>query len=438
MATYKQFTFSTLKTQAANRLGNSSFWSATELGLYLNEAIKMWNLITHKWRNRVLTLSIADTVFYTFPTSVVKATTTDQNILNEIQYHCLETPNNGASLTNDLWTISEIIDLLNNKYNKFVGYSKLKVTQGSATTTPYLSRYDLFTNFSTELADITRAAWIDIDGYSYRLQREDEFTMDNLYNTWPGDYKTPVGYRMLDSGTIELVPAPISIGSLSLCYTKYGTALSNSGVTLIIPDDFSQFVKWGTLCDMFTKEGQAHDMLRAEYCNRRFVEGLAIADYWTKHRPLRVEWNENPMTRASLTEMDNVFAQWEGESGTPNTWAPFGAFEYAIYPYDADGNNQIAIDGLVNAPTLTNDTDYIDLSKRELNALLDYVEHIALFKVGGQEFIDSMKLYERFMQQAMERRGIYLLRDDLRRWMGSDFDTYYEPLVSGYEEPVAE
>jgi len=64
---------------------------------------------------------------------------------------------------------------------------------------------------------------------------------------------------------------------LDILYTALGSTLSNTGVTVPIPNDFAWYVKWGTMADMLKIQGQANDPIRAEYCEMRFQEGIELA-----------------------------------------------------------------------------------------------------------------------------------------------------------------
>ena len=50
---YANVTLATLKTRLDDRLEISSFYTAAEKLLALNEAIRLWNLFTGTWRQRI-------------------------------------------------------------------------------------------------------------------------------------------------------------------------------------------------------------------------------------------------------------------------------------------------------------------------------------------------------------------------------------------------
>ena len=81
-------TLSDLRTSLINRLDNANFWANAELDLYLKEAFRMWNLFTGRWHGET-SLSTTTTARFYSPALVTSATT-DQQLLNELQYHLLE------------------------------------------------------------------------------------------------------------------------------------------------------------------------------------------------------------------------------------------------------------------------------------------------------------------------------------------------------------
>jgi hypothetical protein len=54
----------------------------------------------------------------------------------------------------------------------------------------------------------------------------------------------------------------------------------------------------------------------------------------------------------------------------------------------------------MNAPVPVNNTDFIQLSRNDLDAVIDYAQHLAALKMGGAEFTATIPLFQRFMAQA--------------------------------------
>jgi hypothetical protein len=53
------------------------------------------------------------------------------------------------------------------------------------------------------------------------------------------------------------------------------------------------------------------------------------------------------------------------------------------------------------------DGDYVQLSKDGVDAILDYCQHIASFKLGGKDFALTMPLFEKFETYARMKNTQY-------------------------------
>lgn len=202
----------------------------------------------------------------------------DSEILGDVQFAVMEPYNNGQTITSELWTITEVIGYLNDRVSRFVAETKIALVRATHVTTPGVSRYDLSV-VSTGIVDLARVAWLTNASYSYELERAEMLRYDLLDNSWPVNPAIPLGYSITlqPNLSIDLMPPPDAQGFLDLLYTGLGTALSNTGVTLPLPDDFAPIIKWGVVADMLKKDGLAHDAERAAYAEQRFSEGVELA-----------------------------------------------------------------------------------------------------------------------------------------------------------------
>ena len=55
------------------------FWSTTEANSAINEALRVWNLLTGMWKRRILIATTANTVFYSLPSTLVYDVRTEFN-----------------------------------------------------------------------------------------------------------------------------------------------------------------------------------------------------------------------------------------------------------------------------------------------------------------------------------------------------------------------
>lgn len=140
----------------------------------------------------------------------------------------------------------------------------------------------------------------------------------------------------------------------------------------------------------------------------------------------RVVYNGIPLSLTSLFTLDQAVPGWQPTMGVPLKWFPVGATQIGIYPSD-EATGQLVVHGIVPAPQLTADTDFLDLGEWTLQALMDYVEHIACFKQGGSEFEASMELYKSFVKAAGITNSKFQLSGMYRRVMGADLEQGQRP-----------
>ena len=139
---------------------------------------------------------------------------------------------------------------------------------------------------------------------------------------------------------------------------------------------------------------------------------------------LRVEVNEVPLASTNLYDLDYGQPTWESEVCTsttsPQAWAPVGFNQFAIWPASFAGAESLVVEGVQPAPVLASlaPTDFVNLGQDELETILDYAQHIAQFKEGGQEFEASQIYLKEFLQEAGERNGVLKQSSKFRNWMG--------------------
>lgn len=145
---------------------------------------------------------------------------------------------------------------------------------------------------------------------------------------------------------------------------------------------------------------------------------------------MRVAFNQSPLSPTSIHAMDMGRGAWESETTatggdvptTPAVWAVGSVNMIAIWPTDAVGGNSLELDGIASTPILSTDASFVDIGQDELNQLLDFIEHIALFKEGGQEFQQSQALFQSFLRGASTRNALMMASAKFRTWMGLDQD----------------
>jgi hypothetical protein len=183
-----------------------------------------------------------------------------------------------------------------------------------------------------------------------------------------------------------------------------GLPFSTTAASLLgIPDDWSWVLKFGALSDLFNRENLAKDLLRAEYCSKRYQDGLALLNAASALLGLRV--NNIPLDIDSLKNGDYFNPGWQAAThGSPQSAYVAGLNLIACQPApDSDGAYSATAHVVQNAPVPVNLTDKIQLSRDDFDAILEYAQHLAALKLGGEEFAATLPLYDHFMKRA----GVY-------------------------------
>lgn len=143
---------------------------------------------------------------------------------------------------------------------------------------------------------------------------------------------------------------------------------------------------------------------------------------------LSVSFGSVPMAASSIPDMDSGRPSWESEATTtggdvpssPTIYGIGGVNVIAIWPADAAGGNSLVVDGVAATPILSADNTLVDIGQEELTHVLDYAEHIAMFKEGGASFSQTMPLLEGFLRGAGERNAFFMASDKYKQWAGVD------------------
>ena len=201
---------------------------------------------------------------------------TDQDVLTLLQYALIEPPDAGATWPSGLWTRDEVIAALNTRMRQY-----LRDTQAIATyiDIAVLANANPITLPAGWIATLA-ANWRTSGGVRSPLTPSDMFEIDLAIPTWETTTGTPLVILDGDGGTLtcRLGPVPSANGTLELLYMALPTAANGSGVTLSIPDEALDGIRYGALEDLLSKVGRGADPLRAQYCHERFEMGELLTE----------------------------------------------------------------------------------------------------------------------------------------------------------------
>ncbi len=203
--------------------------------------------------------------------------TTDQQMMERIQYVVQEPPDLGATWPSGLWTQAEVLDYLNERQSRFLKSTLLQV---GIANTPMLAGVPRV-NLPSDWIATVDCTWFGQDGTVQNLHRSDSFEIDHADPTWETTRQTPLVYMDYETPTLMLQvgPLPLVGGILEVLYVPQGAVLDGTGELLTIQDTFvDAAAKYGALADMFAKDGRGKSPERATYCESRVQLGVEAAE----------------------------------------------------------------------------------------------------------------------------------------------------------------
>ena len=409
--TYSFITRGDFRAQLATRLQDPEmrFWVAEELNAYINEALQLLGVAGLYFRERVTQTAAQGVTFYDIADCVagdgsfpLTRTTTDQQLVNQLQRH-LQEPVNDFSVSaayagTEMFTMDAFQNALERRLNRYLFDTHLLVIEQQQNVTTGNGRVPL----PGEVVDIVRAAWsvLDTDGNptaTRRLWRTDEAVAARQAPQWTVRSGKPTSYSLVvePATQIQLIPAPNDGGRLELLTVVASVSLDvTNGIILNLPNDLCQFIKWGAMADLLGHDGQARDPQRSDYCEKRYQEGVQLGKLYT--HALNAELNGLPLQMSSVTALDAHTPRWQETQGRPRTYGMAGVNLLALSP-PPDTNYGIGMDVVRNAVLPTADGDFLQIGQDAQDPLLDYCEHLAMFKCGGAEWEATLPHYQRFM-----------------------------------------
>lgn len=412
MAVYTYTTKTVVLQEIANRLYDSTmqFWSSAELALYLNEALQTWNALTSFWRGDFVFPSVPNQTWYDLTTvanTLRPLTLLDTDLYRIIQYHLLEAvawnPWTGASLQ---FTADDLLNAIARRRDELLSLTGCTITQRLIPAVA--GRIQL----PDTVIDVRRMAYAPSALFPSQEESvmwpEDawaEQSFNRNYTLAPAG--TPFAYLLSTQPPISFdtdVP-PAYAGNYDLLTVEAGPTLTVPTPSLLsIPDDWAHVIKWGALADLLSRESNAKDIPRAAYCEGRYRMGVAALASAPALLAIRIA--NVPLQIDSVRSADLYNTGWQGlTAGKPSVALHAGLNILALAP-DADaGPYSLTATVVQNAPLPVAGGDPVQVARDDLDAIIDYAQHLAAFKQGGEEFTRTIPLFQRFMKQASGYNG---------------------------------
>jgi hypothetical protein len=407
---YAHINFAALKTQLAARLGDASkiFWVDTELGILLTEAMRAFGLLASFWRERGTFSTTAGTAFYDLPTLLANgpdfllaSTVTDRDVIASIQYALLEPATSQTTWTGtEMFTYSAIANTIEHRLNQFLSDTGIVVNRALVNVLgPPISREV----FNQKTVDIRRMAWLGAPpiAYYHPLWRDDERALTAADQRWSVDPGQPESYSIMSTPPlqVQLSPPPLVNGQLE-ALTVDAVALdpATTATVLGIHDDLTPAIKWGALSDLLGQDGIARDPARSQFAESMYQQYVRFA----RVLPVVVhaEIQGLPLIASTLQELESSTPNWQNIQGMPSDIAMASANLIALSPVP-DGVYSVTMDVVRRTPIPANGSVQVQIGREQVDMVLDYAEHLALFKAMGAEWKATLKQAQNFLVQAM-------------------------------------
>lgn len=399
-------------------------WTKGEIYHYLNEAVRVWNCLTQQWivdwtttytQTNPASLPVWQSTANGInplvgdnPTSPRYQTLTDSNVFTIAEYHLLEPPTGSSWTGTNQFNIADFVNGFQRRRDQILQIADCNVGPFDANLEilPGTNRVQLPDSTAQSILDMRRIRYVPADGFGppVTLYRDDTMSFEYFTNDFEQFFGTPLCWDILGSPqqyiTFDAKPnVPNTLDCLGV--------LSGGNITipiadpLLIPNDFSWVLKFGMMADMLSKETESKDLLRAQYCQQRFTEGVRLMAEmpWL----LQARINNVPVDTPSFYEADQYDYEWQSNPDAMPQIIRGGIDLFAVSPLIPAGESvAVTLSMVANAPVFTADSDFIQVSREVLDAIIDEAEHLAQFKEGGAEFQESLALHQRFISFAME------------------------------------
>ena len=434
-----QIQLSEVIAEVSTRLGDETnqFWPTAELYLYLLEALRVFNALTGWWKEEFtfdLTPPFSTNWFPANGAGTPRAQTlTDTDVYNLIEYHLLE-PATGATWTGtNQFAITDLWQSMSRRRNEMLQFAACNMAELPMNCIPNANTVPI----PDSALDVRRARWVPDSGLGtpVTLQRGDVLSFQRFTPNYLQTNANPMRWDILSGQEAPgvantllafVLDTLVNVPSIVQALTIAGAPDFDppGGNPLLIPDDWMWVLKFGALADILSKEEEGRDIARAEYCRKRYEEGLKlmVTMPWLSQALLNGVAVDTP----ALASADRFNYEWQSNPAAFPGLVIGGIDLFAVSPVPT-ATVSVGMTVVQNAPIpLNTPTAPIFLPRDAMEAVLKEAYHLALFKMGGKEFTESIKVHQEFLGFCMQTNS--------RLRMSGIFPTDYTPVEPKQDE----
>ena len=422
---YQWLTLAQAQTQLAQRLNdpNMIFWTEAELTFYISQSLRIFNSLTWTWRadfqyNDPINLWNS---LGSLPGSPRLRTLTDTYCYTEMEYMLLEPPSGGVWTGTSQFNISVMSQALQRRRYEIIQITNCN--QSLSADIPLVPN-TIRTELDDQTIDVERVRYLAAPynpgigygqggygqwgygglfyPYPVTLYRDDtignEFYEAPLYQLQPG---TPQTFSLSSEPPLswQVDIPPDQPGTYEAIVLQSGAPFNPPTPTLIgIPDDFVFVLEFGALADLLGQESESTDHERADYCMKRYQEGLELM--------LKTPWIGLGKVNGVAVSIDSIYAMDQYSVDWDNNPSGFGPVIVAggVDNIAAPLAQGIGVTVLGNAPILDSTGTWVQISRPMADSMFDLAQARAMFKCGGGEWKAALELEKRALQSCEAER----------------------------------
>lgn len=403
---------SQFRTALSNRLYDvtPTTFPVAELDLVINETLQSFNVHANFYRQEFTFSPAASTTWHdmsdtdVMPNTLRPISETDQTLLELMEYHLLEPVTDTYPLSwtgSNQFTLTDLLNAIQQFRDQVLSESNCTVAR---TLVPALPGRTFLNQLTLALR---RVSWLPVSnpsGYSFNtLLSSDLWAQQSFEAAFPqAEPGIPLTFRRSTEPPLgfDVDIQPAVPGQYETHTVNAGGNLSITTPTVLgIPNDWCWVSKWGAMAQLFGRESNAKDQLRAEYCLHRYKSGIAAMQQAPALLGARI--NDVPVVVESVTNGDLYDANWQGAAaGTPVAIYYSGMNLVGLSPKPDTGPYSVTLNVVRNMVLPTIDEDYLQIGRDDVAACLDEAQHVAMIKCGGAEFAATLPLHANFLRHC--------------------------------------
>ena len=428
MAGYSYITLAQLRGELLARLQDSGavFTTVPEANIYIAEALHVLNAQTFApgMTDFQFDFAVGDTwKTLNVAGSPRERTVTDTQLYTQMEAMLLEPMSGGTWTGTNQYNVGLLSAALEYRRDELL----LQSAANPASISQNAPLMAVRSTLPDSTLDLFRVRYIAQDGsMPYVLGREDILTKNAFGPLLAINPGSPESWMITANAPLTFdVSCPTNQpATLDMIVSNAGASLVPPTPTVLgLPDDWAWVAMYGALADVLANSPEGHDSEREKYCLQRYQQGLKAM--------LRLPWllqatvASIPVDTPSYKEMDSWLQNWESRQPTGDPMVVVGGIDFvALAPFNTGqgfgtggfggggfGGSTVPVSTVLtvvgNAPIPVVDADEVQLSRDGVDAVLSYAQHVASFKMGGAEFMQTIPLLEQFEAYCRKKNSQY-------------------------------